>query len=836
MPHSAFIWIKLGVLVSTTLFSLVGCATVTDLLSSNPTSAPADTQISSKFSPNQDISTFGANASQLKGHYSGIYHCGNTTTQFVMHIKQAQNGQISGNMQRTNIAYDYRGKRQDAMTTDTLFKGQYDAKSATLQFRVNAPSRRFIHRHNQYAASLSGVILPDASGFILFNRTRFNQQCSLWIAKRGSDFPSEWEFLQDEANPVRKAGFFDRIRIKREQSKDRSRNKCDAKLAAWLKNTEKAPKSRHYQQQHLLRLMYSDKYFVPYFGKPFHEIDTDDRQIYAIQLGGSCQRDREVMQGRNNLASQLAYTFEHRSKITDVDKSIAEIGFNMLFAWMAQAKQHFAHMAKHQGDPVQVKSMLKHVEPTLQQLFPQDKTEFTTYAIAQYKKMIVPRLNQNLRTELANTPATFNALNKLASFDQRSIRSFPELDKKQLAPLMDKVKQTIHQSALPAAKQYATNRSDMPGIAQLDSWQKQHPHFHALLNRDNKQQINQLFNTRRLAIAAQLLNTEKQRYQQQVAQLGNTPAAVKAGVDYENRFNQHYSRLNQLPEYVAFHQYRQQTRRQLLSKTTGSLSSLINRLSHERTLKVFERNHLLKSDYRTSPGKTIYAALNKRRAEVAPFQTGGEFKHYLNALYSYDAQTLKKLDAASAQPIANAMNQLKPAMAGMGAIFEVISGGVIPGRKIMESSFAGIEEASLIYPVMAFYILNYEKYNSACIEASAHRRTVQYRWTEYNTVNGVRFETDSGGHDTHYRVNRRFNHIFNVIYRNDGNNGIAKFADRFFKGKGKIYRDELIKGTYNLMQLDCNSPMVKKMESNMIRYFDSAKARIDKAKRKAFTR
>jgi len=832
----SFKFIKMSVFLMIIAFSQVSCLAVNNLSIFKKNTPPANTQTSTSYSESADISKFGTDSVKLKGQYAGIYHCGNTTTQFVLNFKDTAGSRVSGNILRTNITFDFRGNRQKSMTTDTSLTGRYDAKSATLQFRLGRTDTRFIHKHNHRTAWLYGVMLPDASGFVMFDNAPISSQCSLWVAKRGDRLPSEWTFLENEANPAKKAGFFDRFSISREQKSDRGRNQCDPKLAAWLKNADKAPKTRSSRHQHHVRMMYSDKYFTPYFGKPFHAIDASDRQIFAIRLSGSCQRDRTLMQTGTGLASQIAHSFSRRSKVTDVDKGISEIGFNMLFAWLDQAKQYFAHMAKQQAEPTQVKTVLKSADSVLKQLYPVDKIAFTTYAIDQYKKMIMPSLRKDLQSELAANPSSLSELNELASFDQRSIKRYPEVDKTKLAKLMVQVKQKVNQNALVATQTFSQEYSGMQGIMKIDTWQERFKNVSVLLDSHNSNKVSQIFSLRRQIIAAQILKSEKSRYQQQVTKLGANPGALKSGVAYETYFVKMYSSILTLVNYVSFKHMRQKTREKLLARTLTSMSTLINKQKHARSLKALEREYLMDGDRYFTAGKNIHTVLAKRYQVVAPFQTGSNFKHYLNALYTYDTQTLTELDWVSARPVAKAMDELIKPMLGLGAILEDVSGGLIPGRKIMRSSFAGAEEASLIYPVMAFYILNYQRYNQACIESDAYKRTVQYRWEEHKTVGGVRFLSDSGGHDTTYLINRRFNPIFEVIYKDDGDGAIAKFSDRFFQGKGKIYRDELIAGTYTIMQMNCNSGLIKKMESNMIRYFSRAKARLDNAKRKAYSR
>ena len=819
-----------GLIVST----LTGCLSIGSLTGGRNNSGSADTHSSSNYVPTGDVSRFGVDGARIKGTYSGIFHCARTTTQFIVNINEVRAGIIDGTVQRTTFQFDYRGNKRKGKTLDAWFKGKYDSGSSTLTMRIDKKHPKNTRLHVHGYAWLSGVILPDASGFVMFDAAPLNHQCSMWIARRGNSFPDEWEFLEDEANPKRSLGLFGQRSINSAQ-RDKQRNQtCAPNLAAWIRQAEFVDMRRRTRQFHTIRMMYSDKYFIPHFGKRFHEIDHKERRLLSIKLNGACLRDRSLAGLGGGTARHMINSFEQNSHVSDPDKAISNIGFNMLFAWLEQAKQHFDYMAKNQGEPRKVKTMLNSLKQVFPLIFPKDKEAFIAYANTRYKQMILPRLEKDLQTELAAKPSSLIELEKLASFEQRNSQRYKEVTRTELAPLTQQVKQYVDQNAIDAAKDFAAGRNGILGITQIDSWKGTFKNVNSIIDSGTRKQMDKVFISRRMVLAGLVLATEKQQFQKQVVQKRAGARAVKASTDYEKNFSRTYAPVLNLPGFVAFKQARQQARDKIMQDSLSSMTSLINSSKHERTLKELELAYFIDSDNQLPAGRKLNAVLEKQRARVAPFQTGSNFKHYLNALYSYDTETLSQLDYASAKPIAESMKQLDKPMSALGTIMEGISGGAIPYRKMMKSAFAGIEEASLIYPVMAYYILNYESKNSACYDSTARMRTVQYRWSETTTRNGMVIDSRSGGHDTQYKVPGKFLDIFEIVFRGDGNSAMAKFADRFFSGSGKIYRDELIKGTQKLMDIDCKSRLVQKMEDNMIKYFWVAKRRLDTAKSKAW--
>ncbi len=802
---------------------------ITGCLSSPSASRNSTVSASVEYRLQASPGNFGAPATGMSGKYSGVYYCNNQAISFVLDLKASVDGSLSGMIRRSPLLSGG-GNPAANSVSESRINGHYDEASSTLNFRLLTMNDQ---PHNVYynrMATLEGVILPDASAFVMYDTHPAGRTCSAWIAQRGEGFPDEWDVVRKEAEPNKRPGMFSGYTLRRERTEDQKKNTCDPKLLGWLKEAEKIPGQQLQLQNHYIRNLYRDRYFVPHFGKPFLRLDTEERMVYNIRLTGSCNRHLRVQQDISRdatyRANALIDSFASQSAIADADKTISLLGFDISDDWLRLGRAHFAYMADHQDNPDRGIAFLTSSEFMLKRMLPEERETFEQYANVKIRTMIIPELSRRLDKEFSGLNPTFASLNTLAGFEERSKKQYPQVDTVELKELVSRAGIRVNQSAFRAAEQYARSARNMEGIYALDGWRQRYPQLAAMLDSQNDDRIDSLFAQRRQQIVADILRKTRLAFQQDVIQAGMTTAALVASARYEADFGQQYAPLSGEAGFADFARERWATRDRLLAATAAQLEKLFHQARHERTLRQVREKYLLPDDRDLPAGRTLYAAYDKRLKQVAPFGEG-KFETYLNALYTYDYDRLREIDRHSAAPVAAALNDMMPAMQGIGGIVEAISGGMVPARKMLDIEQKKLKHMSLIYPIMAFYILNYEKYNAACVESNAKPMTVQYRWTEYENDGGIRRVVDSGGHDTTYLVNRRFLPAFMVIYKNDADDIVAKFADRFFAGDNKIYRDELIDGTYRLMQNDCRKKTIRTIEPQMIRYFNDVKKRMD---------
>lgn len=829
---SGYIELRIALSAVCMVFMLTSCVSIPKFSSGDKNEISGKPAV---FTPKADVSKFAVDGKQLQGKYAGIYFCGDTATKFILDVSSAGSDQLSGKISRTDVKYQYNGKLLPAQTTESLFSASYDATSGSLQMRVEVSQNVRGARQNHGLGLLRGVFMPDGSGFVAINQTPLSRNCTMWVAKRGDTFPSEWGYLDAEANPKVDTGFFSGYSLKKAQKNDVGKKVCDEKLYNWIKQLESAGQFGYELQTHVTRNLYSDKYFVPHFGMPYHKMEFSDRQLYHVQFNGSCLRDPRLRQFPVGTGIYTAESFYRPSRLLDIDKTISAIAFNMIHQWQDLAQQHLENMVKNQAEPDTVAQLLAGSDTVMQLLWPSDRNQFKSYAESKQAEMLIPWLQGRLTDELAAPRNSMASLENLASFETRSKQRYPNIDSRVLADTASKVAEKVNASLEPAATNYVQSLSTLQDISTIDNWQRLFPHLSNMLNASNTIRFQDMLAQRRNEIVLSLLEKEKQNYQQSIISQGATMAALESGVAYEASFNQNYAQFADLPEFQSFATERRQAREKILEGAAPSLIQVINKQEFERNLNSVKKTYLLSLDYQNPTGQKVVSALEKRIDTIAPFR-GDRTSSYFNALYSYDYEALREIDNTSFAPIKDAMGAISPQMQAMGAILEGVSGGFIPGRQIMNAGMEKLEHASLIYPIMGYYVLNYEKYNANCMHPKAKPHTIRYSWERTRTQYGYTYTVDSGESYTHYRVNPKFEHVFNKVYETQGDKTLARWADRFFKGNNKLYLDEVIDGTHNLMQLDCNTATIKKLEDNMIRYFDDAMTRQSEAVHKALSR
>jgi len=259
----------------------------------------------------------------------------------------------------------------------------------------------------------------------------------------------------------------------------------------------------------------------------------------------------------------------------------------------------------------------------------------------------------------------------------------------------------------------------------------------------------------------------------------------------------------------------------LLADTRTQMLSMIHSWKHASVLDKQAPVYFLPGDQTSASGKKLYAALEKQRQKVAPFGEGN-FNAYLNALYSYDYKFLRRADLVSILPVAQAMYSMQPLIGGLEKLFFGKDGMRGTGKTQMDIEIAKLKASSLSYPLLAYYLINYQHYNKNCIKNPVLRE-VSYQWVE--TLNDM--VVDSGTYSKKFLIDLRFNPIFEDVFEENPDKVTRKVFDRFFSSKGKIYRDELVEGTRWLMQKNCMDPVIRKLEDNMIKYFADVKKRLD---------
>lgn len=799
----------------------VGCAT-------NPSVQPSRAQVAdTQFHPQKNSSHFGVPITSLAGQYHGLLACQAGLVHFKMELQAKEKGMLSGTItQWTVVSNRPFPKGQKPPPTVSSVSGSYSPVSSTIHLALRTARNQPASSLHRSMANLQGQILPDASALLMYDTSPFGRNCSPWVARRGDRLPSEWEYVTQLAGPAGKLGVKDAIHLRRERMKDRERTGCDPVLTAWLDETARFPKmAKPHMSSHLQRILYSNAIFARHFGKSFTELEPVERMSYEIQLQGSCQREYErrmrVREAGNSDWRLAIATFSQNSLISDADKAVSALGFTISDAWYELARKHLKYMAEHKGDPELARVFSRSQAFHMQVLLPDQRDEFYRFAIAELKKMIIPVLQRELDQKLVALPGTLENLEDLANFGERSLKRFPEIESTDIQALVDVAADRINKSAQASARNYGKNLSDIEGVYDIDSWRERYARLVETLASNQAQRVDRVLAERRVTLASEILASEKRTFNNQVVASGNSIESVKASVKYEVSFNKRLKPVLDTAGFAVFKRERLEVRNHLLASHYSTLATIVRGWQHASILEEKETDYFLPIDQRLPSGKKIIALLENQRRHVAPFGKGN-FNAYLNALYTYDTDRLRQIDRYSIYPVVQGMYALQPIVSALEKIFFGDQGMRGTGQTQIDIEIAKLKESSLIYPLMAYYLMNYQNYKLHCSKRNIER-TVTTTWIETRDDIVV----DSGESRRTYKFDIRFNHIFEVIYDSNPDDLMQRMADSFFKARGKIYRDELIRGTHKFLQRNCKDQVARKIEDNMIRYFNEVKKRID---------
>jgi hypothetical protein len=194
---------------------------------------------------------------------------------------------------------------------------------------------------------------------------------------------------------------------------------------------------------------------------------------------------------------------------------------------------------------------------------------------------------------------------------------------------------------------------------------------------------------------------------------------------------------------------------------------------------------------------------------------------YFDALYNGDYQRLNNMDAAFLAPY---RSQMKP-IQGMSPIFDALArnaGFDVDTAAALDESIGSI---SLIVPMLAVYLVNYQSAFSACVEDDAVRfRTTTASETVYrNGYGDYQYSIKHPDTVEYFTVNRRFARAFKEVGLTNPDSALGQTVDYMFGRNGRLNVRDITQGTRKLMdRWDCDSPVVARLEKKNARILRSA--------------
>jgi hypothetical protein len=142
-----------------------------------------------------------------------------------------------------------------------------------------------------------------------------------------------------------------------------------------------------------------------------------------------------------------------------------------------------------------------------------------------------------------------------------------------------------------------------------------------------------------------------------------------------------------------------------------------------------------------------------------------------------------------------------------------------------------IDNSSLIAPMFAVYLIEYESRLGPCLEADARTfKITRASETIYRNGFGTRkYSIKHPDQVEYFKVNQRFASVFESVGLSNPNSVLAALIDNSMRNPDRIGVTELVQGTRALMQrIDkegCGSKLMQQMEANMLTYFDEFRER-----------
>ena len=139
--------------------------------------------------------------------------------------------------------------------------------------------------------------------------------------------------------------------------------------------------------------------------------------------------------------------------------------------------------------------------------------------------------------------------------------------------------------------------------------------------------------------------------------------------------------------------------------------------------------------------------------------------------------------------------------------------------------YQNFRNSSLITPILSSYLVNYDARYSACLRPDA----VKFKKTVTSeTVYKNGFGNRVGGYKnpdkiSYFTVNKEFRDIFEKVGLAKADSGNARFIEAIFNPSSSSASNlsGVIQGVTKIMHdLKCNDPKIKKLEANMIDYYN----------------
>ncbi len=439
-------------------------------------------------------------------------------------------------------------------------------------------------------------------------------------------------------------------------------------------------------------------------------------------------------------------------------------------------------------------------------------------------------LDAALDHPLANAAATMAGLNQIAGVLPAHADLTDRLDAQQRAALEGRRDAAVASKLDAVALAFARAQQGEPGLVAVSDWRASVPYLAQTLNQTQLARVSAVMAQRGDQLGEQIVATLREAYRKAVTEVSSPSEQLAASVEFEAGMAQRSARVAALPEMQVFTQVRLRRHSGLLSQHQQILIARIESSQNAGSADALVKRHVLAADT-TLPARAIRLAATQRVAHLSPFLSlpAGE---YLDGIFNNDTSKVRALDARFIAPFRNGqfgegMNMMAPLMDGIASLAGVNTDF---GEYIRQS----LDASSLLLPMLAIYLLDYQEVYKKCLRPGAvrFRKTVTSA-TVYSDSNG--FETSRIQHPdkiSHFWVNKEFGAAFQEVGLNNPDSPLAGMFERMIHTKGEITVSQVVRGTREMMgDYPCDDPKIKRMEDQMLAFFAQYQVRINAARR-----
>ena len=603
---------------------------------------------------------------------------------------------------------------------------------------------------------------------------------------------------------------------------------CDPDALAWVRHyLEQLPAGVRNAQaaRPYVAPMYAEERFRAAFGTPLAELSVEQGQIMAAQAsnaalcGLSPLLQQKTRYGFQFLVAPLQNHMYYPRDQVALDLAAGEI----YRQWLLATRERLVGWRDAPSDEIADRiRRISSLEPKI--AFAQLMTRATpiegmSNTLTETRTRLAARAAENqFAAALAAAKPDMTSLVPLVAL-ANSNRANPDGARSRAAQRID--------ALLPQAMQLELDRAHGVGdYVRLSNWRQAYPGVINLASRTTVARLETSMNEGLAQMAKGITKDYRAAYQREVTGQPRGADALAAGVAFERRIASEAQALAGDAGMRAFAADRAARRAEDLAAARSQFVTMARDLPHLSAIESFETRFLLDADRSGEAAREILGTLAARRRQLAPF--GGPAARYFNALYGGDTERLRALDTEFAEPY---RREMVPVMQQFGVIVDGLA--ALAGSRVNTGAAFkyAIENVSLIVPVWAIFLVEYEGRLRDCMDAHpvTFQHTVTTRTIYRNGYGTYLYELPPVERHYEVQVNRRFAGIYDAVGLTNPRSTVGQLADQMFGGEGRLKVSEIVDGTRSLMnemnRQGCNSPLMARMVDHMEAYFADYKRR-----------